>query len=134
MNITPSIKIAYNQNYVTATGKLEGFLFSSDDIAVLDGPKKYYLHLNVRLDSGVCLPKKISNISLIIKSKQLPMDSYSYQYCDKFSARNLPCSFSQYLKVAGTVQGDKGVHPENCRVFRLEKGSPHQYCSFLLGT
>ena len=101
-------------------------------MAVLDGERKYFLHLNIKLDKGEALPDKMENITLSIKSKQLPMERYSYQYCNKFDARNLPCDFSQYLKVVGTFEGDQGVDKDNCRLFRLVKGNPHQYCSFLL--
>ncbi len=135
----PNIRIAYNTDYVTsscftAKGKIKGFLFSSEDIAYIDGPRKYYLHLNIELDRGEYLPDKIENINITIDSEQLPEERYSYQYCNKFDARNLPCDFIQYLRVVGTPQGDKGVNSNNCRLFRLEKGNPHQYCSFLLGT
>ena len=134
----PAISISSVDNIDSSSyiGVLTGFIMNNSDTFVREKHKqgKYYLHLSIKLNKGLRLPKRLNNVVIKIKGKQLPKEKYSYQYCDKFSAKNLPCSFNQYLKVGGTWVGDKGVRKENCRVFRLEKGNPHQYCSFLLGT
>lgn len=132
----PYINISHSNSSSTPgfTGRLTGFLLSTNDTSTRDKKGKYYLHLTIQFRKGISLPKQIDDIYITIRGTQLPKGKYSYQYCDKFSARNLPCNFKQYLKVGGTWQSDKGVRRQNCRVFRLIKGNPHQYCSLLLGT
>ena len=113
--------------------RLVGFLYSSDQTAVKDEDGKYYLHLHLKLNGPQCLPTRLENISIQINSRQLPYEKYSYQFCNK-SANNLPCNFISYLKAVGTYRGNKGEGKDNCRLFILSEGNPHQYCSIVVGT
>lgn len=135
INITIKYNDGENSND-TISGVLEGFFLSDTYSNIVDGNRNYNLFFHLKLakhyKSTKVFPKEILSVNCILTGFSLPLDSFSYQYCNKFSAKNIACSFIKYLENVGNSK--KGVGSDSCKVFQLEKGNPHQYCSLLLGT
>ena len=141
MEYQPRVSLSFNksskqQKSSRVKGNLTRLLHSGELTTVKKGDREYYLWMYISLDQKYVgqVPPDICNISLQINSQSLPLDRYMYGHCLKFDARYLNCPFNQYLRLGGTPKNNKGVGKDTCRVFRLDKGSPHIYCSFLLGT
>lgn len=141
MEYQPRVCLNYNlsdtqENASRVKGRITRILHSNSLTTVKKQDREYFLWMHIDLDDKYVgkIPPEICNISLQISSQSLPLDRYMYGYCLKFDARYLSCPFSKYLRLGGTVKNNKGVGKDTCRVFRLDKGSPHIYCSFLLGT
>ena len=130
----PEISFYCNNSSNVYKGILEGVFLADQYSFVKHEDKTFFLFFYIKFPVKHLSNGNLTNVRVEINSTSLPLDKYAYQYCDKFSARNLPCSFTQYLKSVGTEKNNKGVGKDTCRVFILKKGSPHQYCSFLLGT
>jgi hypothetical protein len=142
MEYEPKVCITYSSTPSQKTptrvkGRLTRLLHSNELTTIKKGDRTYYMWMYISLDAkydAKKLPTDICNIGLKFKATSLPLEKYMYGHCLKFDARYLSCPFSQYLRVGGSQKSEKGVGKDVCRVFRLDKGSPHIYCSFLLGT